>query len=181
MRRGVLPSVILGTIFLFSSWTRPLFGANCVCEVSASVSQPNLQIQGTSTVTDQQRTDLGINVRKVPSWPGDPGTPYKFQAKLTALGALDLSWKCVNPASGTLYQVYRKLGDAEATYVGGAGGKKFVDSTLPAGTSQVTYQIQAIRATGAGAWATFSVNLGVSPSGTTTVASASEAAVKIAA
>ena len=115
-----------------------------------------------------------------PSWPGDPGTPYKFAAQLNALGGLDISWKCTNPAGGTMYAIWRKIGDAPAVQIGGCGGKKFVDSTLPAGTSLATYQIQAQRTTGAGAWATFVVNIGVGTSGATTT-SVSPSAVKIAA
>ena len=43
-----------------------------------------------------------------------------------------------------VYQVYRRAtATGEFTYLGGSGAKTFVDSTIPAGSSQVTYQIQA--------------------------------------
>jgi len=35
-----------------------------------------------------------------------------------------------------------------------------VDATIPAGSSQVTYQMQAVRSTAAGPWAQFNVNFG---------------------
>ncbi len=59
----------------------------------------------------------------------------------------------------------------EFNYLGGSGEKEFTDSTIPAGSSQVTYQLQAVRfPTGArpvGA-RQFNVNFGTG-SGTTTV------------
>ena len=113
----------------------------------------------------------------IPSWPGAPGTPSNFKAELNALGGLDLSWKCTNPIGGTMYTVWRKIGDGPTTCLANCGAKKAVDATLPAGTAQVTYQIQAQRATGAGAWATFVVNIGVSGEAPTVA----QSAVKIAA
>ncbi len=139
------------------------------------------QIQASPLVTDAMRTAMGITVPKIPSHPGNPGTPSGFKAQLTATGELNLSWKCTNPTGGTVYQVFRKLGTGEPTYLGGSGGKKFVDSTLPAGSSQVTYQIQAVRSTAMGAWATFVVNIGVSGSGALAAAVSEETGVKMAA
>ena len=72
-----------------------------------------------------------------------------------------------------------KIGGGDATYIGDAGAKRFVDATVPAGTAQVTYQIQAIRSTAAGAWATFVVNIGVGSSDA--MLAANESPVKLAA
>lgn len=139
------------------------------------------QIQGASTVSDSQRDALGLPpINRIPTHPPAPGTPEKFKAQFTALGALELSWKCSNPTGGTMYTVWRKIGDAEPTFVCNCGTKKIVDSSLPAGTSQVTYQIQAQRSTAAGAWATFVVTIGVAPSGAATTA-VTQSPVKIAA
>lgn len=109
---------------------------------------------------------------------GVPGTPYEFAAELMQDGGLDIAWKCKNPAGCThvLYQVWRRVGGTGPfTYVGGNGQKKFLDSTIPSGTSQLTYQIQAVRSTGIGNWAQYNVtfgNLGIPGAQTVTVTQA---------
>ena len=47
---------------------------------------------------------------------------------------------------------------------------------MPAGSSQVTYQIQAVRSTAVGPWAQFNVNFGVSSAGFAIVKSVTESA-----
>ena len=60
-----------------------------------------------------------------------------------------------------MYMVYRKTGPTgDFISLGGTGERKFTDATIPAGTSQVTYSIQAIRSTAAGQFAEFVVNFG---------------------
>jgi hypothetical protein len=106
-----------------------------------------------------------------PSSRPEPGTPSNLKVTLDGNGALILQWKCNNPpgTSGTMYQVWRKVGPTGAVeYVGGVGEKKFTDDTLPAGASQVTYQIQAARSTKVGLWGTFLVQFGVSGGGAMT-------------
>jgi hypothetical protein len=81
-----------------------------------------------------------------------------------------------------MYQVFRRnTPDGEFNYLGGTGDKKFVDSTLPAGSSQVAYQIHAVRSTAVGAWAQFDVSFGVGGSGTTVTSVVETNAPKIAA
>ena len=137
-------------------------------------------VQKAPTTSDTMRSDLGLNVPKTPSHPGNPGTPFKFKASLTATGALDLTWKCTNPTGGTVYQIFRKVDAGEPTYIGGSGNKKFTDGGVPAGTSKVTYQIQGVRSSGLGAWATFDVQFGMTPTGTM-IESVKQSPVKIAA
>ena len=125
-------------------------------------------IDGTSTVTDQQKLDLGLSVRKVPSPVPAPGTPGSFKVTLGGDGSLDLTWKCNNPAgsSGTIYQVFRRTtAEGEFEYLGGSGSKSFLDTTVPAGATAVTYKIQAVRSTAVGPWAQFNVNFGTSGGG----------------
>lgn len=97
------------------------------------------------------------------------GTPTDFTVELQTTGALKIKWKCASPrATGMVYQVFRRTTPtAEFEYLGGSGSKEFVDSTIPAGSSQVTYQIQAVRSTAVGPFAQFNVNFGTS-SGTMT-------------
>jgi hypothetical protein len=120
-------------------------------------------INGTPTVTDEQKVTLGVSVRSTPSPRPAPGTPYKFTVQLQSDGSLLLGWKCNNPkgASGTMYQVFRRTGSSgEFTYLGGAGTRSFLDDSIPAGTSLVTYRIQAVRSTSVGDWAEYNVNFG---------------------
>jgi hypothetical protein len=89
-----------------------------------------------------------------------PGEPTGFAVELQNNGAVTLTWKCSNPAgtAGTTYQVWRRIGTSELAFLGVTGKKEFVDSTIPPGTIQATYQIQAFRSTLAGPWAQFNVN-----------------------
>lgn len=95
------------------------------------------------------------------------GTPTDFTVGLGGDGALTLKWKCSSPrASGLIYQVWRRIGDTgEFSYIGGVGGKEFVDSSVPGGASSIVYKIQAVRSTAAGPWATFTVLFGVGSTG----------------
>jgi hypothetical protein len=109
-----------------------------------------------------------------------PGTPTDFKVAVRADGALVLDWKCPNPpgASGTVYQVSRQLGaDAPMTLLGASGGRRYIDTTLPAGgvaaataggAGGVTYQIVALRSTVAGSPAQFTVKFGCAPGGAAT-------------
>jgi hypothetical protein len=104
-----------------------------------------------------------IPVPATPAPKPAPGKAEAFSATIEDNGALFLKWACPNPVgtSGTLYQIYRKVdGETEFTYLGGAGEKEFTDDTLPAGAAQIMYQIQAVRSTAVGPWATFVVTIG---------------------
>lgn len=94
---------------------------------------------------------------------GPLGKPSDFTVELDQTGALNLKWKNTNPkgATGTVYQVWRRLGGTgDFNYLGGAGDKKFTDAGVPAGTASVQYQIQAVRSTSVGPFALFVVNFG---------------------
>ena len=113
------------------------------------------------------------------TWPGVELLPNR---------TLAFTWKCHNPgnAHGVIYQVYRRTSPtAEFQFVGASGMKKWVDATLPAGSSQVTYQLQATRSTAAGVTAEFNVNFGVGGGGqvvaTVAPAAGSDNAPRIAA
>src|SRR5690606_19205293 len=68
-------------------------------------------IGGTATVTNEQRLDLGLSVRDLPSPVPPPGICSNFTVTLNADGTLFLKWKCQNPpgAHGTIYQVWRRI------------------------------------------------------------------------
>jgi hypothetical protein len=105
--------------------------------------------------------DLPIPAKRSPK--GAPGTPTELKVVMNPMGELELKWKCVNPkgTSGTLYMVYRRIGTGAFVSLGGTGEKRFVDTTIPVGTSQIVYKIQGIRSTAAGEWAQFIVTFGM--------------------
>jgi hypothetical protein len=109
-----------------------------------------------------------------PSPVAPPGKPTDFTAELQEDGSVILGWKCPNPVGvgGTSYQVYRRdTPEGEFEAKGVAGERKWIDATIPAGSSQVTYKIRAFRSTAAGPWALYTVTFGTG--GTTSVADAS--------
>jgi hypothetical protein len=119
-------------------------------------------IDSNPAVTTQQKEDLNIRVRAAAQPMPPPGTPTDGKATLNGMGAVNLTFKCKNPtgSSGTVYQIWRQADDGALMYLGGTGEKAFVDSTVPAGTSVLTYKVQAVRSTASGDWATFVVTFG---------------------
>jgi hypothetical protein len=87
--------------------------------------------------------------------PGQPGSPrIELDA---ATGALDIRFECNNPPglSGTVYLVSRRSVSTTGTFgpwmqVAVSSTKRFIDSSLPAGTPAVQYQIVAQRGSIAG-------------------------------
>ena len=76
---------------------------------------------------------------------------------------LNLKWECRNPrgSSCTTYEIWRQTDGGPFVGLARSGKKSFVDQTIPPGTVQLVYQIQAVRST-AGTAARFSVNFGTS-------------------
>jgi len=113
-------------------------------------------------VGDSVYSLASIPVPATPAPRPAPGAASDFKVELQADGSIDVTWKCDNSgSSGVQYQVWRRIGEAgEFTFLCGTGLKMFNDSTIPAGSSQVTYQIRATRPTGAGPWAQYNVNFG---------------------
>lgn len=136
-------------------------------------------VQNSLVVSNADKIDIGVHVRdSQPSPRPVPGTPGDFTVELRGDGALQLRWKCANPpgTAGTIYQIARRIGaTGEFVLLGGTGTKSYLDTTVPAGSTGVTYQIQAVRSTGVGLPAQFNVNFGVSASGQ------AEAGVRLAA
>jgi hypothetical protein len=100
-----------------------------------------------------------------------PGQCTNLRVELLANGALGLRWKSANPAgaSGTAYEIFRRIGTSGAFgYIGVAGGdKSYTDDTVPAGSTSVTYEITGIRSGIRGLPAQFLVNFGVGGGGFT--------------
>lgn len=104
----------------------------------------------------------------IPAPVGAPGTPYRFHVTLKPDGTLAIDWKCDNPrgCNGVIYQIYRRTDpSAEWSYVGGAGRRKWIDTTLPAGAATVMYRIVGVRSTSIGDGGEFIVNFGVNGNG----------------
>ncbi|HEV7300116.1 MAG TPA: hypothetical protein VGN72_12175 [Tepidisphaeraceae bacterium] len=124
-------------------------------------------IQKHPQTTDAQRAQLGLTVPRVPRPATAPGEPHDFKVMLQSDGSLKMTWKCDNHGTGgTMYQIFRRIGaGSEFQYIGGAGSRQFVDTTMPEGAAQVTYQVQGVRPTAVGPWAQFNVNFGGGGSG----------------
>jgi hypothetical protein len=121
-----------------------------------------------ATAGDSVYATAEIPAPATPSPIGPLGKPSDFTVELDQTGALNLKWKCSNPvgASGTVYQIWRRIGaTGEFAYLGGVGGKKYTDLDVPPGSAQVQYQIQAVRSTSVGPFALFIVNFGSGASG----------------
>ena len=110
----------------------------------------------------------GIPAPAGPSPVPPPGKPQDFTAEILSTGALQLGWKCPNPtgAAGTVYEVRRKIGSAPFAMIGAGGSdRRFVDDTLPLGSSLVTYEITGLRGTTRGPSIEFNVRFGVAGGG----------------
>lgn len=137
---------------------------NAAAAVRAAASALSHIINGTPSVTDAQRLQLGLSVRAKRSPMEPPGMPTSLKVTLGGLGSLMLSWACKNPrgSAGTIYQLQRRIGPlGEFTHLGHSGKRSFHDTSVPAGSALVTYRIQAVRSTKMGPMAEFPVNLGV--------------------
>lgn len=113
-----------------------------------------------------------ISAPASPSPAPPPGQPFMPRVTLLENGAIRLAWKCNNPSGtqGTIYEVRRRVGGQGAfAFIGASGVKSFDDGTIPAGASQVTYEITAVRSTQRGVPAQFNVNFGVGGPGLVSV------------
>lgn len=107
-----------------------------------------------------------------PSPVGPPGACTDFKVFLNSDGSVRLTWKCKNPANaqGTGYAVRRRNGVTGGfLFVGTSGKKEFIDKTIPAGTSVVTYEVQGQRSGINGPVTQFTVQFGVGGNGQATV------------
>lgn len=156
-----------------------------VAEMSIAGSAIIDQIRSAAKTTGPSVYPLAqIPAPAVPSPVGAPGECTNFTTQLLATGELQTRWKANNPVgcTGVIYRVLRRIGSGAFEQVGSVGEKKFVDSTIPAGTASVTYQIQGVRSTSAGPWTQFNVNFGTTAGGTMTMSvSQPEALPKMAA
>jgi hypothetical protein len=99
-----------------------------------------------------------------PSPAPPPGQPTDLTVGIDpSSGALNLRWKCTNPASGTGYIIRRRVvGASEWTFVGVTGTKEFSDDTFSAGPDAVQYTVQGTRSGVNGPLSNiFTINFGV--------------------
>lgn len=100
-----------------------------------------------------------------PSPAPPPGLPEQFRVEVFPVGSVKLTWKCKNPTGGTVYEVWRQIGEGALIYAGTSGLREFIDETLPAGSSPVTYRVTAVRSTVRGVTAEFTVRFGQNGAG----------------
>jgi len=99
---------------------------------------------------------------KTPSPLPPPGKPYAPRVDLLPGGALQLRWRCQNPArsAGVVYEIQRCADGGAAVYLGTVGRRRFIDTTLPAGTAAALYTVTPLRSTARGEGEVFPVYLG---------------------
>ncbi len=85
-----------------------------------------------------------------PSQP--PGAPFDITATLNNQGNITLKWKCVNPPGGNVVYSVNRRDDSAGSFaqVGVVGTRSFTDTTIPAGSPSVQYQISGFRGQTAG-------------------------------
>jgi len=156
-----------------------------VAVMSAAVANIISQIKTQAGITGPSVYTLAqIPAPATPTPVGPLAKPDNFAVALLENGALKLTWKCAQPksASGVTYQIWRRIGTTGAfVSLGGTGAKEFTDSTVPAGSASVTYQLQATRSTSIGPWAQFTVNFGVDTGGAITATVTEGSPVNLAA
>lgn len=108
-----------------------------------------------------------INPPAPPTPLAPPGTPTDFTVGLNADGSITLKWKCKNPSgtNGVVYSLRRRSGTGAYMYLGATGTKDYTDATIPAGTANVTYEVQAQRSGSRGQPSQFTVQFGVAGDG----------------
>lgn len=84
-------------------------------------------------------TTAELDAPKTGNTPLPPPVPAtSMQASLQATGAIKLTWKGT-VANGTVYTIYRRIGEGQFSPIGTSTTKSFTDSTVPAGTAEVDY------------------------------------------
>ena len=180
---------------------RAAFNAQQAAQNAAKAATNSLRIamlaltDATADVIKQIKTQAAIVGDSVyslseipaPATPGPvgaPGKPEAFKVVLQPNGSLKIGWSCANPVGchGVIYQIWRKVDATEAyQYLGGAGKREFVDTTVPSGVPSVMYQVQGTRTTSVGVANDFMVNFGVGVSGIVTASVTEGLPAKIAA
>lgn len=92
--------------------------------------------------------DANIPEPKQPSPAPPPGMPEKVTTNLDNQGSVVLHWLAANtPANtGSAFRILRKLeNEADFTLIATTGARTWTDTTVPRGTGEVSYQIQALR------------------------------------
>lgn len=146
------------------------FGATLIKKIGAKAGVDGVGVYALAQVSSPA----------IPSPVGAPGTPTDFKVELDQSGVLKLSWKCSQPVNsvGVIYQIRRRTTpSAEFAFIGASGRREWIDATLPAGSSAVTYEVVATRSTAIGAPAQFNVNFGVGGAGEATATVAPPVAV----
>lgn len=103
-----------------------------------------------------------IPSRKRKSTIDPPGTPSNLRTSIDGAGNLTLIWDCRNPqgSRSTMYKIYRASKGEPKRMLASVGKRKFVDDSIPAGTTELMYYIEPYRSTGTGETGIFVVKFG---------------------
>jgi hypothetical protein len=89
-----------------------------------------------------------IPAPKAPTPAGIPPVPSDVTAFIDTDGNVQIAWKGSTQYS-TSFSIHRQLhGETGWTWVGNAAGKRFKDTTVPAGSQSAAYKVFALRSAG---------------------------------
>lgn len=95
-----------------------------------------------------------------PSPSGPPEPPTGLRGRITSDGAVELTWDG-SLARRTFFEVLRKLAGEETwTVLNAVGAKRYLDGSIPPGTSRAQYRVRAKRGT-ATSPATLAITVGL--------------------
>lgn len=136
-------------------------------EMSVAGAKLISQIRTTAKTEGESTWQLaGLPVPTPPAPRPAPGLPHNFSVELGQNGVLELKWKCTSPGGGVVYHIYRRDEPTGPYYfLGGSSQRKYIDATIPAGASQITYELQGVSPRGVGPVAQCNVNFGVNAGG----------------
>jgi len=108
-----------------------------------------MAMKGRAKVTGSDQPYI-LGLLPIPQKPSDTpplDKPDNFTFSLRRDGALIVAWECAQPrgVAGTSYEVKRSLGGPFVHVATVGSEKQFIDTTIPAGTTQATYYVTAVR------------------------------------
>jgi len=113
--------------------------------VSAMMNQGTAMIQTIRAFADLSGDPDSVFTTAELDAPSAKGTPRPapvpatdMSAELLNTGAIRLTWKGT-VAFGTVYTIYRRIGEGSFAPIGTSTTKSFTDGTVPAGTAEVDY------------------------------------------
>ena len=124
---------------------------NAVAQMRVQGSDMIAMIKNFANLQEQPAETYALAQIPMPAAPTPtpaPGKPESLSFTLNGQGSITLKWKAVNaaPNAGTFFSISRRLPwQTTFTLVGNTGEKRWTDTAIPKGTSNIDYIVQAFR------------------------------------